>query len=94
MGDRDAVDLVQRRSRFAERLAYDGRDQLEVPPRRDLRHDTAVLRMQVGLGGDDVRADVAVLRDHGGRRFVARGLYSEDHADRAWTATRQADASE
>ena len=46
---------VELGSGLAERLADHGRHELEVPPRRDLRHDAAVARVEVGLGGDDVR---------------------------------------
>ena len=60
--DRDAVDVVERRARLPERLAHDGRDQLEMPARRDLRDDAAEPRVQVRLRRDDVRADLAVRR--------------------------------
>ena len=46
--------------RVAERLADDGRDELEVAARGDLGHDAAVPRVQVGLRGDDVGQDLAV----------------------------------
>ena len=45
---------------LVERLADHRRDELEMPPRRDLGHDAAVARVQLGLRGDDVRADRAV----------------------------------
>ena len=54
-GDGDRVDVVEGRSRVGERLADHRRDELEVPPRRDLRHDAAEPCMQLGLRGDDVR---------------------------------------
>ena len=60
--DRDRVDVVERRSRLAERLAHDRDDELEMPPRRDLGDDAAVAGVQVGLRGDDVRADLALPR--------------------------------
>ena len=44
-----------------ERLADDRRDELEMPARGDLGDDAAVLRVQVGLRGDDVREDLAVV---------------------------------
>ena len=47
---------------------------LEVPARGDLGHDAAVARVQLGLGGDDVRAHVAASRDERDRRLVAGGL--------------------
>jgi hypothetical protein len=47
--------------------------------RGDLRHDAAEAGVQFGLRGDDVREDLAVARDHGGGRLVARRLETEDH---------------
>ena len=58
--DRDGVDVVERRAGAAERLLDHGRDELEVPPRRDLRDDPAVPRVQLRLRRDDVREDLAV----------------------------------
>ena len=63
-----------------ERLAQDRRDELEVPPRRDLRDDAAVLRVQLGLGGDDVGEDLAVVRDERRGGLVAGRLEPEDQA--------------
>jgi hypothetical protein len=54
--DCDPVDVVERCARLRERFAHDGRDELEMPARRDLRHDAAEARVQVGLRCDDVRA--------------------------------------
>ena len=53
--DGDPLDALERSSRFGERLADDGRHELEVAARRDLGHDAAVARVQVGLRGDDRR---------------------------------------
>ena len=53
--DADEVDVVERRVRLAERLPDDRQHELEVPPRRDLRHDAAEARVELGLRGDDVR---------------------------------------
>ena len=78
--DRDPFDPVEPDPGLAERLAQDGRDELEVPPRSDLGHDASVLRVQLRLGGDDVGQDLAVVRDDGGRRLVAGRLEPEDQA--------------
>jgi hypothetical protein len=74
----DAIDLLERRVRLRERLADDGRHELEVPSRRDLRHDSAVASVQLGLRGDDVRADLAFVRDERRGGLVARRLDPED----------------
>ncbi len=78
--DADELEPVERCVRVGERLADDGHHELEMPPRRDLGHDAAEARVQVGLRGDDVREDLAVTRYDGGRRFVARSLQRKDHA--------------
>ena len=54
---RDPLDLVELAPASLERLAQDRRDELEMPPRGDLRHDAAVARVQLRLGGDDVGED-------------------------------------
>ena len=52
-----------------------------MTPRGDLGDDAAVRRVQLRLGGDDVRPDLAVRRDDGGRRLVARDVsMPEDQA--------------
>ena len=78
--DRDGVDVVERRACFRERLADDGRRELEVPARRDLRHDAAVTRVQLRLRRDDVRANESVFGHDGTRGLVAGRLEREDHA--------------
>src|ERR687887_156502 len=50
----DELDVVEPRAGRVERVADDVRDELEVPPRGDLRDDTAEPRVQVRLRGDDV----------------------------------------
>ncbi len=77
---RDEVDVVERCAGIGERLANDRQHELEVPSRRDLGHDAPELRVEVGLRGDDVRADLAVVRDERRGGLVARGLEREDHA--------------
>ncbi len=79
-GDRDAVDVVERDARLLLRLTQDRQHELEVPARGDLGDDAAVARMQVGLGGDDVGPDLALLGDERGGRLVAGRLERENHA--------------
>src|SRR5581483_6851699 len=78
--DGDAIDVVERRVGGGERLAHDGRDEFEVAARGDLGNDSAVARMQLGLGGDDVRPDPAVLGDDGCGGLVTARLDPEYHA--------------
>ena len=78
--DCDTTDVVEAHSALRERLPDDGHDELEMPPRGDLRDDASVARVQVGLRGDDVREDAPVLGDERGRRLVARRLEPEDQA--------------
>ena len=78
-GHADEPHVVEPDPCLLQRIAHDGRDQLEVAARRDLRHDAAVTRVQVGLRGDDVGEDVAVRCDDGRGGLVAGGLEAEDH---------------
>jgi hypothetical protein len=75
----DAADVVQGRAGLLQGLAENRQHELEVPAGRDLGHDSPVLRMQVGLGGNDVRADLALAGDECGGGLVAGGLEREDH---------------
>ena len=77
---RDAypVHVPERGPCVVERGADHGGHELEVPPGGDLRHDTAVARMEVRLGGDDGRQDDAFVRDERRRRLVARRLEAEE----------------
>ena len=72
--DGDRVDVVEPRRAALQRVGDHRVHQLEVPPRRDLRHHSAVARVQQALGGDHVRADLAVLGDQRGAGVVAAGL--------------------
>ena len=73
-------DVVELRFRLDERLADDGRDQLQVPARRHLGHDPAVASVEIRLRGDHVRADAAVVSHERCRGLVARRLEAEDQA--------------
>jgi hypothetical protein len=76
---RDRLDVVERRPRLGEGLAHDRLHELEMAPRRHLGDDPAVARVQVGLRRDDVRADVARLRDESRGCLVARRFDAENH---------------
>src|SRR5690348_8880514 len=47
--DGDLLDVIERRARVRQRLAHDGGDELEMPPRGDLRDDAAEAGVQLGL---------------------------------------------
>ena len=66
--------------RVAEGLVDHLQHGLEVVAGGDLRHDAAVLGVEVELRGDDVRAEVAAVLDDGGGGLVAGGLDAEDEA--------------
>jgi hypothetical protein len=77
-GDRDTVDVPKARVRLNERLADHRRHELEVPPRRDFRHDAAVARVQLRLRRDDARADLALVGDERSGGLVAARLDPEN----------------
>ena len=79
LGHRDSLDLVERSVRRGERVAHDGRDELEVPARRDLRHDSAEAGVEIGLRRHDRRQHASVVSHDGGGGLVARRLDPEDH---------------
>ena len=82
-GHSDELDIVELRVRFAQRLSDDGRDQLEVAARRNLRDDTPVLCVQFRLGRNDVGEDRSVRRDQRGGCLVARSLQAENQGARS-----------
>jgi hypothetical protein len=75
----DALDVREARPRLGQRLAHDRRDELEVAPRRDLRHDAAVALVQQRLRRDHGREHAPALVEERGRGLVARRLEAEDH---------------
>jgi hypothetical protein len=79
-GDRDALDVVERT--FAERLANDGQHELQVAPGGDFGDDATVTRVQFRLRRDDVRGDLAFLRDERGGCLIATRLEGENHRRR------------
>ncbi len=82
--DRDPVDAVEPDARAFERLVDHRAQALQVPARRQLRHDPAVARVQIHLRCDDVRPQVLQTVEHRGGGFVAGGLDPEDvHASGA-----------
>ena len=72
--DADQAHILEGDFGLPQRLAHNGHHELEMPPRGDLRHDPAVLCVQVGLRGDDVRENPAVRRDYRRSRLVAGSL--------------------
>ena len=57
-----------------------GVDELEMPARRDLRDDASVAGVEVGLRGDNIRPDLAVVRDQRRCSLVTRRLDPQDQA--------------
>jgi hypothetical protein len=80
---RDERDVVEPASRLPQRVVDDRVDQLEMVPRRDLRHDPAEAVVHA-LRGDDRRAHLAVAGDDRRARVVARGLEREDQVGEAF----------
>ena len=79
LGDRDPVDVVERDLRTRERLAHDRSDELQVAPRGDLGDHPAVAVVELRLGGDDGRSDLALVGDDRRSGLVAGRLEREDH---------------
>ena len=67
-----------RTSGLPQRLVDDGQQPLQVGAGRDLGHDAAEARVQVGLRGDDVGEDGRLVGEDGGGGFVAGGFDGEE----------------
>lgn len=69
--DRHRGEVAELRPGLLHGFPHDRRDRPQMLARRQFRHDAAVLRMHVELGGDDVRQDAFPILDDGRGRFVA-----------------------
>ena len=78
IGRGHSVNVLFTDARFLERLIGQRGDGLDVLARRDLRHDAAVERVQVGLRRDGVGENFAPVLDDRDGGLVAGGLESED----------------
>ena len=74
IGYGDRVQRFSRTGRDRQGLFNDRIEPLDVRPRRNLRHDAAILAVQVYLRGDGIAAHVGAIDDHGRRRFVTRRI--------------------
>jgi hypothetical protein len=81
----DGVDFLDRDTRIIKCRTNDWKNALDMRAARDLRHDTAILRVKFVLRRDHARADAETLIDHRGGGLIARTFDTKDarHA-RAW----------
>ena len=80
LGHRDAVHVAEGHPGVVQGAPDHRHDHLGVPAGRQLRHDTAVGRVDVVLRRHDAREDLAAPVQYGGRGLVARRLDPEhDH---------------
>ncbi len=77
-GGGDPVEVTRCGVGDVEGSADNGREQLDVGPAGNLRHDPAEVGVQVGLAGHHRALDDPAVLDHGRRRLVAGGLDGED----------------
>jgi hypothetical protein len=77
---RHGVQVTHPHAGLMQGLLDDDRHLLDVCARRDLRNDAAELRMELGLGRDHVRQDLASAAQHRDRGFVARRFDAEDQS--------------
>ena len=78
LGDGDRVQFRQGAAGLCQCLTADRRDRFQLRPRRQLRVDAAIGRVQVHLRGHHLRAHPAAIRDDRGRRLVAGSFDAED----------------
>ena len=74
----------------SHRFCYHRPEELEVRPAGNFGHDPAKSGMDIGLAADHGRKHVMAVLDHGGRRFVAGGLYGQDSHSGSSSAFRRA----
>jgi len=79
LGHGHRLEVVEPDARVGQRTFHGRHDQLQVPARGHLGHDTAVRRVQGGLRGNDVREDGAAPRHDRRGGLIARRLDPEDH---------------
>jgi hypothetical protein len=79
--DGHGLEVVEACLGLREGLLHHRRDELEVPPRRDLGDDAAVTGMQLCLRGDDARTDLALDGHERCGGLVAGRLDPHDHVD-------------
>jgi len=72
--DSDAIHFIEAAARLAQRQFDDRIDCLSVPAACDLRHDPAVLTMELILTCEDIAFDRVPVDDDRSRGVVARGL--------------------
>ena len=73
------IEALEFCARFRQCLPQHRDDELEVAPRGDLRNDTAEASVQLRLRRDDVRENLALVRDDRRSRLVTRSLERQDH---------------
>ena len=82
-GHRHAADVGEADTRLAERLLHQRVERLHVRASGHLGHDATEAFVQVDLGGDEVRAQLEAVFDHGDGGLVARRLDAQrDHEGR------------
>jgi hypothetical protein len=81
----DGVDFLDRDTRIIKCRTNDWKNALDMRAARDLRHDTAILRVKFVLRRDHARADAETPVDHRSGGLIARTFDTKDarHA-RAW----------
>ena len=75
---RDRVDVAAAEAGFGQRMLDGLRDGLDVPPRGELRHDSAVFGVHLNLGIDRLGENGAAVFGQRRGRFVAGGFDGED----------------
>ncbi len=85
----DAADLIQTHAGLAQRFVDDRQQSLQMCPRRDLRHDAAEARVQIGLRRDDVGQDRRLVGEDGRGGFVAGGFDAEEKQENSPQRTQR-----
>lgn len=76
----DGAEIRKRATAYLKRFADNWDDGAKVLARSKFRHNTAVFRMGIKLGGDDARSNIAAVLDNRRRSLVTRALDAQNQS--------------
>ena len=76
----DGVDVLDRQPSLVEHLADQPRENIDMGTRRDLRNDSAVGPVRLGLSDHGLRQHTPIAGDQRGSAVVTRRFEAQDHS--------------
>src|SRR5438105_8439883 len=84
---RDLLDIVPSGVCVMQRALHQGKEMLQMFPRRDFRNDTTERLMAFDLRGDEVDAHRSIALEQSDGCLIAGGLDAEDHSHESRTTS-------